>query len=93
MSKETKFTEKELTKIKEIQNSYLGVQQAFGQLEVNKLRLNQQLDASLDASDELRSKFTEIQTDEQKLIEDLNEKYGDGTLDIESGTFTPNKSE
>ena len=93
MSKETKFTEKELTKIKEIQNSYLGVQQAFGQLEVNKLRLNQQLDASLGASDEIRSKFTEIQTDEQKLIEDLNEKYGDGTLDIESGTFTPNKSE
>ena len=93
MSEETKFTDEELKQIKDIQNSYLGVQQAFGQLEVNKLRLNQQLDSVLNASDELRLKFKEIQNDEQKLIEDLNEKYGDGTLDIESGTFTPNKSE
>ena len=41
---------------------------------------------------ELRNKFTDIQKDEKKLIDDLNEKYGDGTLDLESGTFISNKS-
>ena len=89
---DTKFTQKEMDRIKEIQSSYLGVQQAFGQLEVNRIRLEQQLDATQQASVELRDKFSEVQTNEQKLIEELNEKYGDGSLDLESGTFTPNKS-
>ena len=87
-----KFTEEELDKIKNIQSSYLGVQQAFGQLEVNRIRLEQQLDSTQQASSELREKFSEVQDNEQKFIEELNKKYGDGSLDLESGTFTPNKS-
>ena len=90
---EQKFTEEEMGKIKEIQSSYLGVQQAFGQLEVNKLRLQQQLDSTQQASTELKDKFSEVQNNEQKLIEELNAKYGDGSLNLESGTFTSNKSE
>ena len=89
---DTKFSQEEMDKIKEVQSSYLGVQQAFGQLEVNRIRLEQQLDATQQASVELRDKFTETQQDEQKFIEELNKKYGDGSLDLESGTFTPNKS-
>ena len=89
---DTKFSQKEMDKIKDVQSSYLGVQQAFGQLEVNRIRLEQQLDATQQASVELRDKFTETQQDEQKFIEELNKKYGDGSLNLESGTFTPNKS-
>ena len=89
---DTKFSQEEMDKIKEIQSSYVGVQQAFGQLEVNRIRLEQQLDATQQASSDLRNKFSEVQGDEQKFIEELNTKYGDGSLDLESGTFTPNKS-
>ena len=89
---DTKFTEEEMGKIKEIRSSYLGVQQAFGQLEVNRIRLEQQLDATQKASVDLRDKFSEVQKEEQGFIEDLNKKYGDGSLDLDSGTFTPNKS-
>tara|TARA_Y100000593_G_C4272504_1_gene318140 strand:+ start:376 stop:651 length:276 start_codon:yes stop_codon:yes gene_type:complete len=87
-----KFTEEELDKIKNIQSSYLGVQQAFGQLEVNRIRLEQQLDATQQASGDLRKKFSEIQEEEQGFIQELTDKYGDGSLDLESGTFTSNKS-
>ena len=90
---DTKFSQEEMDKIKEIQSSYVGVQQAFGQLEVNRIRLEQQLDATQQASSDLRKKFSDVQGDEQKFIEELNTKYGDGSLDLESGTFTPNKSE
>ena len=89
---DTKFSQEEMDKIKEIQSSYVGVQQAFGQLEVNRIRLEQQLDSTQKASSDLRDKFLETQQDEQKFIEELNEKYGDGSLDLESGTFTSNKS-
>ena len=90
---DTKFSQEEMDKIKEIQSSYVGVQQAFGQLEVNRIRLEQQLDSTQQASVDLREKFSEVQDNEQKFIEELNKKYGDGSLDLESGTFTPNKSE
>ena len=90
---DTKFSQEEMDKIKEIQSSYVGVQQAFGQLEVNRIRLEQQLDATQQASADLRTKFSEVQGEEQKFIEELNKKYGDGALNLESGTFTPNKSE
>ena len=89
---DTKFSQEEMDRIKEIQSSYLGVQQAFGQLEVNRIRLEQQLDSTQKASSDLRNKFSEVQGNEQKFIEELNTKYGDGSLDLESGTFTPNKS-
>ena len=92
MAADTKFTQKEMDKIKEVQSSYLGVQQAFGQLEVSRIRLEQQLDATQQAGVELRDKFTTVQKEEQEFIEGLNKKYGDGSLDLESGTFTPNKS-
>ena len=88
----TKFSQEELDKIKDIQKSYIGIQQAFGQMEVNKLRLEQQMTTLEKASDELREKFGEIQNSEQNLIEEFTEKYGDGTLDLESGKFTENKS-
>ena len=88
---DTKFSQEEMDKIKEIQSSYVGVQQAFGQLEVIRIRLEQQLDATQQASSDLRKKFSDVQGDEQKFIEELNTKYGDGSLDLESGTFTPNK--
>ena len=88
----TKFTKEEMARIKDIQADYLGIQQTFGQVEVSRLRLEQQLDSTQQASVELRDKFLETQQNEQKFIEELNKKYGDGTLDLESGTFTPNKS-
>ena len=91
--KAVKFTEEEMGKIKKVQSTYLGVQQAFGQVRVTKLRLEQQLEASEKAEFDLKDKFLEVQGDEQNLIKELNEKYGDGSLDLESGTFISNKSE
>ena len=66
MSEKTqKFTTKEMEKIKEVQNSYIGIQQAFGQVKVNRMRLEQQMESTIKAEDELRVKFVEIQDDEK----------------------------
>ena len=40
-----------------------------------------------------QSQLKKEDRDEQSLIEELNTIYGEGTLDLDSGTFTPNKSE
>ena len=87
----TKFTAEEIEQIKDVQKKYVGIQQAFGSLEVNKLRLQQQLEANIKATDQLRDKFIELQNSEQDLITKLNEKYDDGTLNPETGDFVPTK--
>ena len=89
--KATKFTQEEMQKIQDIRKKYIGIQQAIGSVEVNKIRLQQQLDANLKATGELQNQFIELQNSEQDLIKELNKKYGEGTLNPDSGEFTPNK--
>ena len=84
----TKFTEEEMQKVKDVRQKYIGIQQAMGSIEINKIRLQQQLDASLKATDELQKQFLELQNSEQDLIKELNEKYGEGSLNPETGVFT-----
>jgi len=36
--------------------------------------------------------YSNLQTDESELVKKLNEKYGDGVLDLDSGKFIPSKS-
>jgi len=91
MSDPIKFTEDEMKKIKEFQESYVTIQQQLGQISIADLKLNQQLE-SLDKSEiELKNKFVEVQQDEKSFIEEITKKYGDGTLNPNSGTFIPNK--
>ena len=93
MAEEVKFTEEEMNKIKEFQQIYVNTQQSLGQLSVPKIRLEQQLENFDKTEDDLREKFFKTQKDEQKFIEEITKKYGDGTLDPETGKFIPNKSQ
>jgi len=93
MAEETKFTDGELKQVKEIQDNYFDIQTQFGQLSVAKLRLDQQSDLLNGQEDELNKKFNEVQSNERELLNKITEKYGDGSLDPETGVFTSNKSE
>ena len=87
--KETKFTDDELKSLQELQNSYQGKQLQFGQLRVQRLLVQQQLDALDDAEGKLEVEYGEVQETERKLVQDLNKKYGPGNLDPATGVFTP----
>ena len=91
MAEEVKFTEDEMKKIKEFQESYVTIQQNLGQISIAELRLNQQLKSLNESEVELKNKFVEVQQNEKSFIEEITKKYGDGTLDPNSGTFIPNK--
>ena len=91
MTEETKFTEEELKQVKEIQDSYFDIQNKFGQLSLAKLRLNQQLEGLGNSEDELNKEFIKIQTNEKTFLDGITEKYGEGSLDPETGVFTSNK--
>ena len=86
---ETKFTEEELKSLSELQQRYTNGQAGFGQLKVRKLLLEQELKALEEAELRLETEYTQTQQDEQKLVAELNEKYGAGNLDPATGVFTP----
>jgi hypothetical protein len=86
---ETKFSEEELKSLQDLQNSYQGKQLQFGQLRVQRLLVQQQLDAIDDTEAKLEVEYGEVQETERKLVESLNKKYGPGNLDPATGVFTP----
>ena len=85
MPEEVKFTKDELTQVQNIQKSYANVQNQFGQLKMAQIRLDEQ-------EVELEEALKTLQEKEKKFLDGITEKYGQGTLNPETGEFTPNKS-
>ena len=91
MAEETKFTKEEIKIISEIQEKYLEIQQKLGQVSLSKLKLEQQAEVINKMEEELLENFKKTQKEEKDFVDNVTKKYGDGTLDPESGIFTPNK--
>ena len=92
MTDDIKFSEEEMKSLRELQDSYTQKQAELGQVSVQRILLNQQLDALEEKQTFLENEYKKIQQQEQDLVKKLNEKYGAGQLDPESGVFTPNNS-
>ena len=88
-SKDIKFTDSELQSLQDLQNSYQQKQLQFGQLKVQKILVQQQVDGLETSESQLEVEYGEVQETERKLVQSLNEKYGPGNLDPATGVFTP----
>jgi len=86
---EKKFTDEELTSIEGIQRDYIDIQNKFGKLQITRVNLEKQLTELDDLENKFRGQFEEIREKEKGLVDGLTEKYGQGSLDPETGTFTP----
>ena len=89
MAEEIKFTEDELKSLKDLQETYGKVQADFGALKVRRLVLEQQVEGLDEAEEAVHKAYKDNQETERKLVEELNEKYGPGSLDPQTGVFTP----
>ena len=71
----------ELDTIKEIQQTELNLVDQLGSIEyqIQTLRLQK---------DNLRQEIIKLQSKSLKFGEDLQQKYGDGNINIETGEFT-----
>ena len=88
-TKNIKFTQEELDSIKAIQVEYQNKSAQFGQLKIETLLLEQRLHGMHDLESNLKAEFETIQTQEKNLVSALNEKYGAGTLNPQTGEFSP----
>ena len=89
MSETKKFTEEELTQIKKLQTQNDQVIHELGQTELQIFLMTEELENLNDHKSALQAQFKNFQATETDLVAKLNEKYGIGTLDINTGEFIP----
>ena len=88
-SDEMKFTEEELQGLQGLQDGYQEKQTLLGQLAVQRILLDQQSDALEARKTEVEQEYEAVQQQERDLVQTLNDKYGPGSLNPETGVFTP----
>ena len=86
----TTFTQEEISKIKQLQEKYqiLGVQGV--QLILAKKSAQEYLQSLEDQNNQLTNQIVEVNIEEKEFAKTLSDKYGIGSLDLESGVFTSN---
>ena len=82
MADAIKFTEEELKSLQDLQGTYQQITLAMGQISLSKIQLENREKSVLNTLGEVREK-------ENELAKELTEKYGKGSLNIETGEFTP----
>ena len=76
------FTNEEITKLRNLQAKFSNATVQFGQLKLSQIKLEE-------SEKLLKEALINLEKEETSLAKSLTEKYGKGTLDIETGTFTP----
>ena len=88
MSEEKKFNTEELNKLQEIQKKYANIQLKLGQLGFTKIRLENEIKNVNENEASLKVEFNKTQSEEQKFMDELTTKYGEGVLDPKTGVFS-----
>jgi len=88
-SKTVKIEEGDLTSIKTLRDSYRTQTIKIGQLNVERILMNQSVEKLNEALQSEEVEYSEIQKKEQSLVKSLQEKYGVGQLNLDTGTFSP----
>ena len=78
------FTQEEINSITDLQNKTQSVVFQLGQLKLSEMQLESKLE-------ELKNNLSSIETEETALADGFSSKYGVGSLNIETGEFTPTK--
>ena len=79
-----KFSKEELNKVEILQKSITTLTARFGSLQISKIRLEKE-------ENSLKLNLDNLFNQEKELAKSLTEKYGKGSLNPETGEFTPVK--
>lgn len=86
MADTIKFTEEEQQQILTLRQEVSQVFTQLGQVRVEKEKRLKEIKSF---ENQLLEKHGELSQKEQELFASLNEKYGDGSYDPDTGVFTP----
>lgn len=84
-----KLEQKDLNSIMELRSKYAETTNTIGMIATDEYSLNKQLELITSEKTKFFNELETLRKEEQTLMESLKEKYGDGQINIEEGTFTP----
>lgn len=76
-----KLSQEEIETLTKLQNTQVNIVNALGQLEYNIQLLELQKEG-------LTEQIEELKKSETKIGQDLTQKYGNGSIDLDTGIFT-----
>ena len=79
-----KLTDEEIKRINDLKVGYTQLVETLGNVEV-------QLITFTTRKEQLKVDLLKIQEDELKIAKELEDKYGQGTISLETGEFSPNE--
>ena len=82
MADPIKFTPEEIQEIQDLQQLYTTVVTQAGQVHLEEITLHEK-------KGQVEANFTEVKRKEQEILSNLNTKYGQGSINLETGEFTP----
>lgn len=82
MADTVKFTDEELAEIKTLQNLYNTVVFQAGQVHIDSIAFEERKRV-------VEANLEEVKGKETELVSKLTTKYGQGSINLESGEFTP----
>lgn len=84
-----KLDKEDFDSIKTLRTKYAENSNNIGLVTVDEYTVSSQLDEIKKTKNQLFTEFETLKEQETDLLNKLKEKYGDGQIDIETGTFTP----
>jgi cell shape-determining protein MreC len=91
MSETIKFTDNEVAEVRFLQNKFQEKLIKFGQIQLETIELEDRLSLLKDEQTRMKNEYISLQRTEQELMDKLTVKYGEGSLNLKEGTFTPSK--
>jgi len=89
MSEAQKFTKEEIDQISELRDQLGNIINELGQIEIEFILANQRIESLNTAKEKLQNDYNSAQDTERAIVTKMNEKYGAGTVDLQSGEFIP----
>ena len=78
------LTNEEVSALKDLKKQYRDLTEATGVIEMQKINLEIK-------KEQIKEQLKSLQQKEIKLAKELEDKYGNGEISLESGEFLPNK--
>jgi hypothetical protein len=85
---QTKITEEEIKKVNELQTSITNNTLLLGQIIQQEEMIKNDLSILQSKKEQALLEYKEISIKEEQILAELKDKYGEGEINVQSGTFT-----
>jgi len=82
MSEKKVLTQEEISSLKKLKTDFINITSKIGEVEVSLINLKR-------GKKQLEESLLKIQDEEKVLANELEKKYGQGSISLETGEFLP----